>query len=489
VSGRLQVPPEDGGILVEPSFSEAAALLDRSRNCFRHAPGPVKELRRQARASQQQADGLILMCGHQPELFHPGVWLKNFALYHLARKHSGHPLHLIVDNDAVTQPFLHIPVLEPHPRLGTVRIDEVRPETPFEEWTIHDAEGFAHLPERVPGLRDALLPAFWEEVRRQRTTSVPERFAAARRCFERRWGCYNNEVTVSSLCRTEAFAAFACQLVADLPRFHEVFNGAVRAYRKAHGIRSKQHPFPDLLRDGDWLETPFWTWRPGASQRSRLFARATSDGWELRRGAEPGPRLSRSQPVRDWLRLEEQGVKVRCRALTTTLFARLFLADLFLHGVGGAKYDAVTDEVIARFYGVEPPPFVVVTGTLRLPLPAYPATPEDVHRLSRLLRDLQWNPQRHLEPASARDLLQERQRWVAREPADAAGKRERWMMLRRINEQLVPLLEPRQRQAEAELERCRHEVEANATVLRRRDWAFVLYPEPMLRAFVTRVFV
>jgi len=31
--------------------------------------------------------------------------------------------------------------------------------------------------------------------------------------------------------------------------------------------------------------------------------------------------------VRDWMRLEQDGIKVRCRAVTTTLFARLYLAD------------------------------------------------------------------------------------------------------------------------------------------------------------------
>ena len=40
--------------------------------------------------------------------------------------------------------------------------------------------------------------------------------------------------------------------------------------------------------------------------------------------------------------LRESGVKIRPRAILTTLYSRLFLSDLFIHGIGGAKYDAWT---------------------------------------------------------------------------------------------------------------------------------------------------
>src|SRR5262249_58941353 len=43
----------------------------------------------------------VLMAGHQPELFHPGVWVKHFALAGLARAHQAEAINLIVDYDAV----------------------------------------------------------------------------------------------------------------------------------------------------------------------------------------------------------------------------------------------------------------------------------------------------------------------------------------------------------------------------------------------------
>ena len=67
---------------------------------------------------------------------------------------------------------------------------------------------------------------------------------------------------------------------------------------------------------------------------------------------------------------ESQGVKIRGRALVTTLFARMFLADLFIHGIGGAKYDQLTDQMIGRFLGCDAPEFMILTATMRLPSPA-----------------------------------------------------------------------------------------------------------------------
>ncbi|MFM8397032.1 MAG: hypothetical protein ACKOAH_04320, partial [Pirellula sp.] len=53
----------------------------------------------------------------------------------------------------------------------------------------------------------------------------------------------------------------------------------------------------------------------------------------------------------------------------TTLFMRCFLADGFVHGIGGGIYDRLTDEIIRGFLGIEPPNYAIATATLHLPLP------------------------------------------------------------------------------------------------------------------------
>ena len=66
-------------------------------------------------------------------------------------------------------------------------------------------------------------------------------------------------------------------------------------------------------------------------------------------------------------------------ALVNTLYCRLFLGEYFLHGIGGGKYDEVTDALAQAFYGVEPPAYGVLTATLLLPLPHWPSTVETMN--------------------------------------------------------------------------------------------------------------
>ncbi len=148
----------------------------------------------------------------------------------------------------------------------------------------------------------------------------------------------------------------------------------------------------------------------------------------LRAGADDWPVLpmpSHQGFVDAWRGLEASGYKIRSRALTTTLFARLMLADLFVHGIGGGKYDELTDELIRRFFGLEPPAFVVLSGTLWLPLPGFAVSAEDRQRLGSKLRGLRFNPQRYLsetQSANLGDLLRQRQAWIDLEPGDSPGR-------------------------------------------------------------------
>ena len=426
-----------GGMPLTQLRREAVREILGEARAYHNAAGePVPET---------TADSLIV-AGHQPELFHPGVWLKNFALNRLAAATGAAPLNLVVDNDTAKVSTLRVPVLGADPAaIHTVNVpfDHFAGEIPYEERTVYDETLFAGFADAV-GDRSAswgftpILRDYWIDVLRQgeRTKLLGERFAAARRTWERRWGCHNLELPISRLCRAPAFARFAIALIEDLPAFHAAYNDCVHDYRRRHGIRSLNHPVPDLLCDGDWLEAPFWAWNAGTERRMRLFVRRVGAGWQLRAGNEPWPELLCRGAVECWQRLEAAGQKVRTRALTTTLFARLCLADLFIHGIGGGKYDELTDAIIARHFGIQPPGFLVLTGTLHLPFAGFPATPDDERSAWRLVRDIHWNPQRHL-PADAedwQDMVEARQRATVQ--SDSTWRKERFKELRRLTDRI-----------------------------------------------------
>lgn len=521
---RLQAPRPHGAVLAEPPLPEAGTLLERNRQRFEHSDVRIMgralgDLRRAARRTSLAAaqeylrrsgeplptvdeSASLLVTGHQPELFHPGVWIKNFAVNGLARAHQAVPLNLVIDSDTAKATSLKVPcgteaTTSVHRR--TILFDRWAPEIPHEERRVLDESLFAGFPERVAACTrswgfEPLLPAFWRDVQDQsrRTAILGERLVAARRACERRWGCHNLEVPLSLVCQTEPFAWFAGHLLSELPRFQAIYNDCVRAYRRRHGIRSHLHPVPELATEGDWLEAPLWGWRTsGTLRRERLLARVDTAGWKLRLGVEPEPVLASagnaSTFATAWQELESRGIKIRSRALTTTLYARLFLSDAFIHGIGGALYDELTDDIIQRFYGCTAPEYLVLSATWLLPFSATEARPADCGRLAGMLRDYRCNPQRHLDGArpEALSLATHKNEWIVREFASARQRRERRQTLRNLTRQLRSYLEHQERNLEEQLQRCRLEQQA-AAVLQRRDYAFCLYPEESLREFCVR---
>lgn len=524
----LRAPAHDGELLAVPPLSDVGALLETNRHRLTRSREPVlqlawpdlralarRELLLAARAYLTSAgeplafrlalgiDMPLLLAGHQPELFHPGVWVKNFALAGLARRHGGVAVNLLVDNDTVKSTALAVPApTEGGLEVRTVPFDHWPGETPWEEYRPVDAAVFRACGDETAALLrgwdgEPLWTRFWPDVAARALAAgappVGACFAAARRRIERAWGCHNLEVPLSVVCAGEAFGWFAGGLLAELPRFVETYNRCVHEYRHTHGIRSRHHPVPDLEVAGDWLETPLWGWRGAAPRRARLFARVRPDRVELRAGDERWPDLPspRRGPLflEAWRGLEADGCKVRSRALTTTLFARLFLGDLFLHGIGGGKYDELTDELIRRFWRVEAPAFIVVSATHWLPLPSPPVTAAALHRVEHLERDLLYNPDRHLPPdARARlaAIVGQKQDWIAQRPTTRAGRRERFHQIRRLSEALWPAVADQQANVREQRQRLEGDLRQQA-IAHRRDWAFPLYPERQLRAAMTAV--
>lgn len=492
---RLQVPREHGRYLTVPPLDEVEALLTRSE-AEKHSTAQ-QEVLDVARAYLEEQGELvpdfdsnrILMAGHQPELFHPGVWIKNFALYGLALEHGRTPLNLIVDNDVVKSNALKVPPLTDTlptvenvpPRSRSIYFADDLLGVPFEEATIHDTEQFQQVVNECQLPWDAPLRQFWNAT--GDSHNLGERFAKGRRALERQWGCHNLEVPLSRVCQTRSFARFVYQILLDLPRFQQIHNQVLAQYRTEHHLRSHSHPVPDLATEDDWQEAPFWIWRAGSRQRQRLWVRQTHGQLSIRNENITLPTEEESF-IDAFRELESQGIKIRSRALMTTLFCRLFLADTFIHGIGGARYDELTDQIIEGFYHQRAPEYLTISGTLRLPIEGYAVTEEDASQLRWLIRDLQQNPQRHLSSADPEvsKLIAEKHHWFEK---SKANEKERWQQLRLITEQLRRFVQPQVESATEQLQQCVAQLRVNR-VLQRRDYAFCLFPEATIKSFCTQ---
>ncbi|OYW13736.1 MAG: hypothetical protein B7Z55_16380, partial [Planctomycetales bacterium 12-60-4] len=346
------------------------------------------------------------------ELFHPGVWAKNFAVGRLAERVQGTSLHLIVDNDASALSTIHVPAgSREQPRLQSVPFDAPRPLQPWESRIVSDAQLFTTFAEETalalrPWGIDPVVQEAWPAAVQQlrQKNSLVDALTSARVFMERKWGLRNLELPLSRLCTLPPFLWLVATIVARLPEFVSHYNAVLREYRCLNRVRSRSHPVPDLAHQDEWYEAPFWVWQAGDTQRDRLWVRRRGSIWTLRDSREEllhleiGAGGDASTAIERLSDLERRGVHLRTRALTTTLFARLGLADLFVHGLGGAKYDEMTDALMGRFFDVDPPSFMTVSATAHLPLgTSWNVSVEDRGRLRHAIRDLEYNPDRQPE--------------------------------------------------------------------------------------------
>lgn len=530
-SERLQhrpvhAPREDRSALVEPPFAEAPGLV--AENLLRREQygcdiqgRSLTDLARQARrelvteawrwtSAYRDVDrrsldpnGPIFLAGHQPQLFHPGVWFKDFALGALASQQNAVAVNLIVDSDTIKESTLRVPggsVAEPN--VMAVALDRPGPTVPFEERRIADREMLADFGRRAsehiaPLVLDPLVRQFWPLVvgRMQEVDHLGACLAQARHQLEGQWGWRTLEIPQSRVCDQESFAWFACHLLAQLPRLRTVYNEVVGEYRQAHGIRSTAHPVPDLAAEGPWLEAPFWIWTTDNPQRRHLFARQRrgeirlSDRGQLEIGLPLDPDGDASRAAEKFAGLAASGVKIRSRALITTLWARLVLSDLFVHGIGGAKYDQVTDALMARFFGLDPPGFLVLSATLLLPIARRRTTIEDLRLVESRLRELTYHPERFLgkgdsapdSQGEAVELAATKRQWI-RTPQTPDNAQTRHLEIRRVNRALQPWVEPERQRLLRRLGPIQAALRAE-TILSNREYSFCLYPPAMLREF------
>jgi hypothetical protein len=454
----------------------------------------------------------LVMGGHQPDLFHPGVWLKNAAIDAYARQLGGTAVNLVVDTDRCAGTSVGVPVGTPREAgIEPVAFDAAAPEMAWEERGVVDPDCFASFGDRAarllePLVPDAILRRWWPLAveRAAESHRLGLAVAQARHILEERFGLETLELPVSELVRLPTVMVFMGWLLAHARQLHEAFNAALAAERRASRIRGRGRPLPDLVTrtdpSGEWLEVPWWLWSRDDPRRRRVFANLSTPGGltlsdletvriELPIAVDTSP----SRWVEALSRMEEHAVRLRPRAVLTTLVSRLLVADVFVHGIGGAAYDRITDDVVRRLTGCDPPRHAVVSGTLRLPLeracPGF-ASDDPVAKLAAVrgtLRDLAFHPERHVGPAASlpaavRDLVAEKRRWIDTFPAPTLARR-RCHAIRGANELLAAHVGQARQDLTARIGPLSQAVHARE-VLAAREYPWCFFPEKTLRTFL-----
>jgi hypothetical protein len=526
---QYAAPRDHGKAFVEPTWDQAGTLIDRNISVASGYGALLEDLRGRARR-QLIEDAIsytgvyrdvswvdpaqtapLIMAGHQPALFHPGVWFKNFALSHLAQQCGVLAINLVVDNDVASGSSIRVPTLDPvsgNARYESIAYDVAGGGVPYEQTTISDRETFDRFDRRVqaaiaPLVADPCVGALWEHAKAavQRCGVAGCALAQARHGLEGDLGLKTLEIPLGVACRGSAFAEFVLSILTELPRFRRCYNDAADHYRMVHGIRSSAHPVPNLARQDDWFEAPLWIYGNDAPTRRPAWVRLSNDHLVIADSPTPDvsgpddlvPNAAASGPAgrpRCQVRIDVRHpklaaeqlaaaasphFKLRPRALLTTMYARLVLSDLFLHGIGGAKYDQLGDMIMRSYFAVVPPQFMVISATVQLPGANRHDHAADIAALRRQIRDTRYQPERFADRiAMDEDLIKRKHELLGSIPL--RGGKKAWQdQISQINSQLSRSLQEYRSKLQHDLAQLQRQA-ASTALLASREHPFCLFP-------------
>lgn len=482
VHSKPTLPAGHGEVLTRPDFSEWGNLARLNHAAadswtFSVNGRPATEIRALARrealdaagvfsdtlriplTERRDPDGLVVATGHQPELYHPGVWIKDFLLQRLSEETGAAAFDLVVDTDGFETMSVSSPCMSPgvarcqqYLAVGGQSATYAGASVP----TQHELDDFCQATASMLGSLPAPaisrhFAAFCDDLRSAQSDAgnLAELVTIARRRYEASAGTDYLELPLTRLIRSEAFAEFVCDIARNAGAFSDAYNGELDDYRTANKTRTTAQPFPNLGRDGIRVELPLWSVADGA--RESVWVESGSEG-TLRFFSASGRALLELDPdVEPVSAFASADVAFAPKALLLTLFVRLFCCDIFIHGVGGGRYDSVTDGVCRSYYGIEPPAYVVASITMYLPLGAHAVTDEEIATAKDRLNRLEHNPDALLgevdfdsaeERVMALELAGEKARLVAAIAEPEADRKTIGIAIKAANVKLSLLLEP-----------------------------------------------
>jgi len=477
---------------IEISGRKLESLQQQGRSELLQLATQYTEQYRDVDLSQRDARSIV-MSGHQPLLFHPGVWFKNFALSSVSSAVGAMPVNLVVDNDVCGPGAIKCPAFaDGKASTSLVEIDAAYAAVPYEARPIVDDELFDSFADRAAarlgdclvalGKRtEPLVSRLWQHVDLVRkslgdTTALGATLAAGRHRLEQEAGLQTLEVPVSSMAQTETFCHFAAAIMVQQSQFNESYNARLVEYRRVHGIRSNAHPVPELEQNDGWLESPFWMWSSDQPQRRRLFVKNAGgvitltdrEGWQLQVASKDLPSAL--------FELTEQKIALRPRALITTLYSRLVLSDLFLHGIGGAKYDQLTDLIASDVFGVTLPPFSTLTATMYLPLGIPVVTDADRSIIRQQIRERVFHPERFVGSDTAAELVNRKRAAIANAKL---ARLDRHHEINAANQAMQPLVADQIDSMQQKLAEVSKQIH-NSRILNSREYSFCLFDQSLI---------
>jgi len=310
----------------------------------------------------------IIMTGHQPILYYPGIFVKLILADYIAKKIKGKAYYLVLDTDKeiVEWKFIWFDnniyyqkkiILSQTNHILLNQLLENKKKELYKilsEWSLRLYHIFE--PSIVIKIQNAIQ--YCKEILNYKNLSISQFSVLMNHYLMKQLNLNVEPIFVSQLSKTKSFREIINYIKNNHHLFRTIYNNNLINFRKKHNIKNDHYPFSNLKE----YELPFWI----------------SDGH-----------------YRKTLTIEDKiGNDIFPKAITLSMCIRIFLAELMIHGTGGGFYDLVSNEILKEFFQIEPSPHIVTTATIPTqPKASIPLENESTKEILWKLRKWKFNPE------------------------------------------------------------------------------------------------
>ena len=506
-------------ILLRPEISHWPQLVKKNASAIASVPNNTdhrRELMAIARDFTNKISGrtgpdtaceYIIATGHQANWHHCGILAKDAAAWSLARSCAGTCLHLVLDHDIYNTAFM-LPRCHQDGQWNIERIemDQATVSMPAELRLLSQPDTVAAFIEKVTSTwPDSLSGRLWSPtqvgsvIAKSRFTTLPELITYLHAVLTGSLGLDILYLPVSKMAQSKAFLGFVVSLILDAERFAFCYNRAIQQQRDALSIAG--HRTVRLLnieREGS-LELPFWLIDPARSRTSLYVGTKDNKTIQMSRGPKGLGVITCDNPdsIIPQLRkiLTSHKLGLRPKAISLTLFVRVFFADWFVHGIGAAGYESITDRIIESYYSIHDLGFGVATATMLLSDETSKLiSDESLENLKCQSRKLKYNPETFIEPSErlkepVRTLIARKRRLIfiaAKSSVQQQEKRSCYKAITQINDTLAKYSSRSSRIIEEKIA-IRQRQQKSSRIMESREYFFGLFEPQRLEELISSI--
>ena len=351
----------------------------------------------------------IIATGHQAIWHHCGILAKNAITHNFAKSVKGIGLHLILDHD-ISDTSIILPKKNNDSSwdFEQISIESIKEKNNIvlEYRRVPAYEKLKYFANKVIGVnKNQICNNIWEngilngESDINMFGNIANLITYFQAIVNSALGLNILYLPVSKLCSSDAFFSFLSSITFNTNDFINCYNNGLRNVQEKFNSYSMNGIAP-LINNDDYKELPFWLISP-KGERSSLWLKPNGKN-NIQIGTSKiclGDLDSSSIEYRNFQLkkiLDNQCYYLRPKAVTLTLFTRLYFADFFVHGVGACCYESITDYLLEHYYNITQLKYGTATSTMNLSFNENNDDSDNIKRLKNKLRNVQFNPEKYI---------------------------------------------------------------------------------------------